>query len=319
MKSLKRLISSLLIGAYIFTTNGNAFAINENHNEFDSYNSIYSGVFDDFSNIEDESIYNDLNYNDYNLNEVTTVIDDVTKEKKFIFEDDTYTVLYEEQNEDFGTIYHVAKNNDGDKDTYTLWDVADIIMAGASWAAFFKEPSFASFGLSVLDTASCAPFIPSTAYVRKGGKLFIDSEKWSKHIIANPGIKTQVLKKLICKEAGNPANVSKVLLNYPSKKIIPSRVSYPLTITKERMEHILVRHHPLFWNGTIKSRQSFFSKNTSVGAIDNIIIQIIDQNRVAISKTTPKTGFTQYVGKYNKVNYKIGINKGEVTQFFPMN
>ena len=315
MKSLKRLISSVLIGIYIFTMNGNTFAINKNQNEIDSYNSTYLEEVSDFSTNQDESIYNNF---EYSLNEVTPVINDVTKEKQFVFEDDIYTVVYEEQSEEFGTIYHVVKNNNSDKDEYTLWDVADIIMAGASWATFFKEPSFASFGLSVLDTVSCAPFIPSTAYVRKGGKTFIDSVKWSKHIIANPSIKREILKKLICKEAGNPKNVSKVLFNYPSRKTIPSRVSYPITIRKEKMEHILVRHHPLFWDGTIKSGQSFFSKNMSVGSIDNIITQVIDQNRVAISKTTSATKFRQYVGEWNKIKYKIGIDKGEVTQLYPM-
>ena len=210
--------------------NGNTFAINKNQNEIDSYNSTYLEEVSDFSTNQDESIYSNF---EYSLNEVTPVINDVTKEKQFVFEDDIYTVVYEEQSEEFGTIYHVVKNN-SDKDEYTLWDVADIIMAGASWATFFKEPSFASFGLSVLDTVSCEPFIPSTAYVRKGGKTFIDSVKWSKHIIANPSIKREILKKLICKEAGNPKNVSKVLFNYPSRKTIPSRVSYPITIRKEK-------------------------------------------------------------------------------------
>ena len=315
MKSLKRLISSVLIGIYIFTMNGNTFAINKNQNEIDSYNSTYLEEVSDFSTNQDESIYNNF---EYSLNEVTPVINDVTKEKQFVFEDDIYTVVYEEQSEEFGTIYHVVKNNDSDIDTYTLWDVADIIMAGASWATFFKEPSFASFGLSVLDTVSCAPFIPSTAYVRKGGKTFIDSVKWSRYIVSNRSVKNQVLKKLICKEAGNPENISKVLLNYPRRKVIPSKVSYQLIMKKESMEHILVRHHPLFWNGTIKSGQSFFSRNMSVGSIDNIIIQVIDQNRAAISKTTSATGFRQYVGEWNKIKYKIGIDKGVVTQFYPM-
>ena len=315
MKSLKRLISSVLIGIYIFTMNGNTFAINKNQNEIDSYNSAYLEEVSDFSTNQDESIYSNF---EYSLNEVTPVINDVTKEKQFVFEDDIYTVVYEEQSEEFGTIYHVVKNNNSDIDEYTLWDVADIIMAGASWATFFNEPSFASFGLSVLDTVSCAPLIPSTAYVRKGGKTFIDSVKWSKHILANPSIKTKVLRHLICKEAGNPANISKVLANFPKKKTIPARLSYPVTISKERMQHILLRHHPAFWDGTIKSNQSFFNKNMTVSSIENILLRVVDQNRVAINKTTSATGFRQYIGEWNDIKYKVGIEKGQITQFFPM-
>ena len=117
MKSLKRLISSVLIGIYIFTMNGNTFAINKNQNEIDSYNSAYLEEVSDFSTNQDESIYSNF---EYSLNEVTPVINDVTKEKQFVFEDDIYTVVYEEQSEEFGTIYHVVKNNNSDKDEAKL-------------------------------------------------------------------------------------------------------------------------------------------------------------------------------------------------------
>ena len=65
MKSLKRLISSVLIAIYIFTMNGNTFAINKNQNEIDSYSSNYLEEIDGFSINEDKSIDNDFDYQDY--------------------------------------------------------------------------------------------------------------------------------------------------------------------------------------------------------------------------------------------------------------
>lgn len=73
-----------------------------------------------------------------------------------------------------GTMYYVEETSD--VTTHTLWDVADIFMAGYSWASFFGDISWRSFGWAVLDTAALLPLLPSSAYFREGGKLVVKAE-----------------------------------------------------------------------------------------------------------------------------------------------
>lgn len=84
------------------------------------------------------------------------------------------------------------------------------------------------------------------------------------------------------------------------------------------MTHILVRHHPLFWDGTIKAPQSFFNKKQSVDAIFEMMSRVVDENRTAINNAGASSAFKQYSATINKIQYKIGIEKGKVTQFYPV-
>lgn len=88
-----------------------------------------------------------------------------------------YTLLGSEETK-YGTMYYVKQNNE--IQTYSLWDVVDIIMAGISWAELFDDPSWGNFGWAVLDTAALLPLLPSTAYFRKGGKYILKSEEVAK-------------------------------------------------------------------------------------------------------------------------------------------
>lgn len=89
-----------------------------------------------------------------------------------------YTVIDIEETE-YGTMYYV-EGNDGAVQTHTLWDVADVVMAGASWAELLANPSWGNFAWAVLDTAAIAPLLPSSAYVRQGGKVFLNSDAVAK-------------------------------------------------------------------------------------------------------------------------------------------
>lgn len=71
----------------------------------------------------------------------------------------------------YGTIYFVKENDK--PQSRIVSDVLDIVMAGSSWADLLKDPSWNNFGWAVLDTAALLPALPSTAYVRKGGKVFL--------------------------------------------------------------------------------------------------------------------------------------------------
>ncbi len=44
------------------------------------------------------------------------------------------------------------------------------------------------------------------------------------------------------------------------------------------MKHMLKRHHPKYWNGTVKKNQTFYNPNLSVNQVKNIALSIAKQN-----------------------------------------
>lgn len=98
----------------------------------------------------------------------------------------SYTTI-EEIETPYGTAYYVKKH--GDIQTRSVWDVVDIIMAGASWADLFANPSWGNFGWAVLDTAALLPVLPSSAYFRKGGKTFLKIDEVAKFAKTSKGKK----------------------------------------------------------------------------------------------------------------------------------
>lgn len=80
----------------------------------------------------------------------------------------------------YGMAFYVDKNYHNPIKPRTIWDALDVVMAGASWADFFKEPSLANLGWAALDTVSLLPILPSSAYIRKGGKLLLNVDEVKK-------------------------------------------------------------------------------------------------------------------------------------------
>lgn len=74
------------------------------------------------------------------------------------------------------------------------------------------------------------------------------------------------------------------------------------------MKHMLERHHPKYWNGSVKSKQTFYNPNLSVNGVKNIA------NTIA-KKGTNST--VQVEGKVNGVKYVMGITKGHIKQLYP--
>lgn len=61
-----------------------------------------------------------------------------------------------------------------------------------------------------------------------------------------------------------------VLVEMPKSKFW--RVSnQTLLLDKKGMKHILERHHPLYWNGTVKATQSFLGKKMTVKDIQDVV------------------------------------------------
>lgn len=98
------------------------------------------------------------------------------------------SVIYNKVETPYGTMYYVQERKD--IVTYvSFWDVLDIAMAGASWADLFNEPSWSNFGWAILDTAALLPLLPSSAYVRKGGKILLKSDEFLKFAKTKSGAK----------------------------------------------------------------------------------------------------------------------------------
>lgn len=89
----------------------------------------------------------------------------------------------------YGTAYYVDRNYYSAFKTKVVWDALDVVMAGASWAKFFGEPSLANLGWATLDTVALLPALPSSAYIREGGKILLKVDEVKKLAKTPEGLK----------------------------------------------------------------------------------------------------------------------------------
>lgn len=80
------------------------------------------------------------------------------------------------------------------------------------------------------------------------------------------------------------------------------------------MAHILERHHPKYWNGTLTDKQDFFSGRVTVDDINDLISRVLNQNRDKILR-----GETSLEGIVDGKVYKLGLdwNGGRIGNFHP--
>ncbi|GAA3022733.1 hypothetical protein GCM10010448_00540 [Streptomyces glomeratus] len=105
-----------------------------------------------------------------------------------------------------------------------------------------------------------------------------------------------------------------VLRNWKSQRF--QFGSETFLLDKKGFEHILTRHHPKYWDGSVKQTQSFFDANMSVEDVQNAIGEVMKQNRDMLMQRGSK-GMYQIRGKVNGVDYVLGMNRGRVGQFYP--
>lgn len=111
----------------------------------------------------------------------------------------------------------------------------------------------------------------------------------------------------------NPEKVVNALSNFQSREMTFGNQQFLLD--KKGMKHILERHHPEYWNGTVKKSQTFLDKNLSVDDVANIIQSVMKQNRdTLINRGT--TGSYQISGTVNGIEYVVGLNKGRIGQLY---
>ena len=154
-------------------------------------------------------------------------------------------------------------------------------------------------------------------YTVENMKQYIRSVLYGQHQFALPNgmgtiNATEDLFKF-SKIKANPEKVINSLSNYESRKWIFDNKEFMLD--KSGMKHILKRHHPEYWEGSVKSTQTFLDKNMSVDDITNTVSEVLKQNREKlIEKGT--TGMYQVEGTVDGVDYVVGLNKGRVGQFY---
>ncbi|WHX88036.1 T7SS effector LXG polymorphic toxin [Bacillus paralicheniformis] len=164
------------------------------------------------------------------------------------------------------------------------------------------------------------PFAPQVQFAG-GGKLpynAIDGENFKKALIQRIEKVSKVDKTAIGINKATSEKVVNALSNFKSKKMTFGDQHFLLD--KKGMKHILERHHPEYWDGSVKTTQSFFKKDLSIDDITKAIESILKQNRDTLTDKGFRgtTGKQQLTGTYNGVKYVVGFKKGRIGQFYPV-
>jgi hypothetical protein len=88
--------------------------------------------------------------------------------------------------------------------------------------------------------------------------------------------------KITSKVVGKAENVVNALAKFTSKKMYFGSKTFLLD--KSAMKHILIRHHPKYWDGSVKAAQTFFDKRMSIDEVAETIQAIMKQNRNILTK-----------------------------------
>lgn len=145
---------------------------------------VYANGFDGLFS-QEHRCNNVRNYERLSNSEVLGVAD-INKQIKDIFPKGEIVAIKETS---YGTAYYVDRYYHNQYKPKLLWDALDIVMAGSSWAKFFGEPSLANLGWATLDTVALLPGLPSSAYIRKGGKLLLNVDEVKKLAKTSEGLK----------------------------------------------------------------------------------------------------------------------------------
>ncbi|MFE5337227.1 hypothetical protein ACFQ8E_15050 [Isoptericola sp. NPDC056573] len=85
---------------------------------------------------------------------------------------------------------------------------------------------------------------------------------------------------------------------------------------KSAMKHVLQRHHPRYWTGTVKSGQTFFHPGMSVNNVRGLALGLMKKYPKTLAGRGTNTRIA-LTGRVNGVNLKMVIDKGRVVQMYP--
>jgi hypothetical protein len=88
-------------------------------------------------------------------------------------------------------------------------------------------------------------------------------------------------------------------------------------LDRSDLTHILERHHPDYWKGEMKKRQTFLPKGMSIEDVQNAIASVLNQNRGELAERGP-IGYHTMRGEVDGIEYVLGISNGHIGQFYPV-
>lgn len=155
-----------------------------------------------------------------------------------------------------------------------------------------------------------ASIIPYVIYVLGGLVVKAVVKKVGQKIVLQIGKKEFIAKS---KDVAQ-----KALVNFTTQTIKVG--TKEVSITKDRMEHILTRHHPQYWDGSTASskEQSFFDPDMTINDIKDIIASGVRDSKNEIESNLKKNKDSEIYTTVNKVKYKIVVsNAGKIRTCFP--
>lgn len=121
---------------------------------------------------------------------------------------------------------------------------------------------------------------------------------------------------LSCKpKVAPPHKVINALKGFRGKNFIFGNNIFKLD--KKGMKHILERHHPEYWDGSEKIKQSFLNPKMSIDDVQTALTDVLYQNKDILA-TKGSKGMYQISGNHNGVEYILGVKNGRIGQFYPL-
>ena len=88
-------------------------------------------------------------------------------------------------------------------------------------------------------------------------------------------------------------------------------------VDKSDMKHFLKRHHPKYWDGSIKQSQTFLNPNMTISDVEQTIRSVMNTRQSEVTKIG-LNGYAQLPPTNVKGTfYVLGLNRGHVGQFYP--
>jgi hypothetical protein len=127
--------------------------------------------------------------------------------------------------------------------------------------------------------------------------------------------KTKIIETVIKQLPRNQDRLLNVIAQFKSIKLRCADILFSLD--KKGLKHILSRHHPQYWDGSMKMGQTFFSKKMRVNDIIKAIDNVINQNRELLITIKDSKRF-QITGIVDGIQYVLGTKNGRIAQFYPL-
>ncbi|PEB32504.1 T7SS effector LXG polymorphic toxin [Bacillus cereus] len=188
------------------------------------------------------------------------------------------------------------------------------VIGGANFLTFFAEVGSGGLASPIVLPLDAVATAAGVGAVVHGGLVWDKSIQNAKDSLQKFESSSSSGVGKGASKAAKPEKIINDLDNYTSKKwnVDGNNIMFD----KKGMKHVLERHHPDYWDGSVKKEQSFLNKDLSISDIQNIAGEVISKNRdTIISKGTK--GMYQIEGKVDGITYIVGFKNGRIGQLYP--